>query len=176
MIQRKKSIILVLAVLVAGASLVAWFAWPKSNKTISNNSFSFSYPKKLNVQVIPSTEGNYANYQIANPYVTSASRSTIMVSLPLKNTSIAFTLADSIKPYGNQSEIKNISLSGHQGQTITYRQDTNLPGDIPVHALITRQLFASKYATSPVMLEYFKSDGDASLNSAWSVIRNSLRY
>ena len=62
---------------------------------IEKNGFSFSYPKNLEVQEVGSTENNYANYQITNPAVLLGGRSEITVSVPLKNTSSAFSLADS---------------------------------------------------------------------------------
>ena len=143
---------------------------------IEKNGFSFSYPKNLEMQEAGSTEKNYANYQLTNPIVTLGDRSVIYVSIPLKNTSSAFTLADSVKHETDPSKIVKTTLNGHQGESITYRLDTNYPGDRPVHAYRSQEYYYTKFETSPLLLDYIKYDTDASLDNTWDAIKKSIKY
>lgn len=176
MMNRKKLTILVVCIfLVSGLGVGIYLMNNSKTNRIEKNGFSFRYPKTLQLQEIPSTEGNYANFQINNSN-SQIAKSSITISIPLKNTSIAFTLADNIKPVGNPDDVKTTSLNRHRGQTITYRQDTNYPGDIPVHGTITYELYPTKYETSPVLIRYFKDDADATLDTFWKAIRESITY
>lgn len=165
---------------VAGITL---FSTKQSNQNLNddlvkvkNNEFSFLYPKSVLLQEIPSTEGNYANYQMTNPVILPGERSEITVSVPLKNTSNAFTLADEIKNEADPSKIIKTSLNGHQCESITYRLDTNYPGDRPVHAFKSRMHCVTRYETSPLSFDYIKYDTDASLDNYWDTIRQSIKY
>lgn len=149
-----------------------------SVKTIEKNGFSFSYSKNLEIQDVGSTEENYANYRLTNTNSTVApgDRSIITVSIPLKNTSIAFALSDSVKHETDPSKIVKTTLNGHQGDSITYRLDTNYPGDRPVHAYRSQEYYDTKFETSPLILDYIKYDTDASLDNYWDTIRQSIKY
>lgn len=156
---------------------------PNQNMTsdlikVEKNGFSFSYQKNLEIQDVGSTEENYANYRLTNTNSTVApgDRSIITVSIPLKNTSNVFTLADSIKHETDPSKIVKTTLNGHQGDSITYRLDTNYPGDRPVHAYRTQEYYDTKFETSPLILDYIKYDTDASLDNYWDTIRQSIKY
>lgn len=154
---------------------------PNQNMTgdlikVERNGFSFSYPKNLLLQEIPSTEGNYTNYQMTNPVILPGERSEITVSIPLKNTNNAFALADEIKNEADLSKIIETSLNGHQCESITYRLDTNYPGDRPVHAFRSRMHCITRYETSPLSFDYIKHDTDVSLDNYWDTIKQSIKY
>lgn len=189
MSENKKSkfipILLVLVIIAIAGWVVGikTFTTKQPNQNINSdstkvekNGFSFSYPDNLDIQFAGSTEDNYANYQITNPAILPENRSGITASIPLKNTSSAFTLADEIKNEADPSKIIKISLNGHQCESVEYRLDTDYPGDIPVHAFRSKIRCATKYETSPFSLDYIKRDTDASLDVAWESIRKSIKY
>lgn len=160
------------AAVIFGATIV----YPRLNAVvhISKNGFTFTYPKNLIFQTSDSTEGNYANYEFFS--VDEKGRSAITVSIPLKNTSTAFTMLENNQPFGKASDVKPSTLNGHAGQMMTYRQDSDMEGDMPLHGRVIAEQYTTRYTTSPVILRFFRNDNDSSLDMAWEKIRSSIRY
>ena len=149
--------------------LVVWNGlWP--TKTIHQHGVVFSYPKKLTIQNIPSTEGNYANWQIMG------SGSTITVSIPLKASSQKFTLLDNIQPWGKATDIVANTLAGHLGQQAWYREDSTSEGDIATHADVIFAAYPSAITDSPILVRYIHADGDNSLQAAWDKIQKTIHW
>lgn len=184
--MHKKLIIIIVLVIIAVTGwvvVVKVLSTKQPNQAMSNdlikiskNNFSLSYPKEFTVQEVASTEENYINYYISNQKFQGDGRSSITVSIPLKNTFNTFTLADQIDPKADPTKINKTTLQGHSGESITYRLDTQRPGDIPIHAEISWIILDSQYPTSPLMLHYIKNDNDPSLDKAWEAIKKSIRY
>lgn len=191
MSEKQKSKFLLILIVLAIIAVAGWVVGiktfntkqPNQNMTndsikVEKNGFSFTYPKNLELQEAGSTEENYANYRLTNTnsIVAPGDRSIITVSIPLKNTSNAFTLADSVKHETDPSKIIRTTLSGHQCESVTYRLDTNYPGDRPVHAFRSRMHCVTRYETSPLSFDYIKYDTDASLDNYWDAIKQSIKY
>lgn len=140
-------------------------------KTYGTHGVTFEVPSSLTVLNVPSTDGNYQNYQINSS--ATQNTSIIMVSIPLKNGSSPSTLADIVKPFTDPAGIKPMTTNGRTGQAITYAYTTGF-GDVPWTGTVTWELYPSNYSTSPIMLEYQAGSGDDSLSGVWASIKNSI--
>ncbi len=168
--------VIIIVIIFAGGGTIYYFKQlnHKEEIKISKYGVSFSYPKDLLIQEIPSSDssdGWYTTYQITNPNVEGYKRSTISVLIPGKNSYIKYKLAD------DPSKIIKTTLGKHQGEMTTYRVDAETAEDYPTHETRTVEEFESQFPNSPLTLEYIKSDADpASLDKTWEMIHKTLAY
>ncbi|MFH0829030.1 MAG: hypothetical protein V1907_02530 [Candidatus Kerfeldbacteria bacterium] len=180
------SIIIVVIILIIGGYFVVRTRSTNSNsttttntttaseQTLGTNGVTFKSPAGLTWADVPSTEGNYKNYQLNS--TATANASWITVSIPLKESSQAYTLAQELKGVTDTSKIRPSTLNGHSGELITYKKTTTAPGDVKWVGVITKRQYVSRYASSPVRLEYNKGELDYSLDAAWQLLKSSITW
>lgn len=146
-----------------------------NEQTLGTKMVTFKSPAGLEWLDVPSTEGNYKNYQLNSSARDNSS--FIMVSIPLKESSQGYSLADTVKPFADISGIHPSALNGHTGEAITYEEDTTKdPTDIPWVGSVTKEQYPSMFITSPVMLTYSHGTGDDSLDAVWEQVRSSIQW
>lgn len=171
----KKIIVGSVVVIILIITSVATYFYLNPWETVSENGFSFSYPKKNTIQIyqLLNTD-DYKGYEIKNSRI-NLDQSRIAIYLPLRNSGAMVSLADDVSNEADPSKIKEIILNGYHGKEITYRIDMdNSTGR--VHIRTTQIHLDSQYPTAPVILQYFRTDSDASLDQAWEFIQKTLKY
>lgn len=153
-----------------------------SLKTISKNGVSFSYPKKFTFEDGSVSGFNSTYYSIANPLIDPPRRSTISISIPLDNTAKATPLSEEVKniselrDFSLKKDITKININGHNGEMIIY---TAFNADDPYPQAITTftiQQLKSQYPMSPIEIRYTRIDVDSSIDKAWEIIQQTLKY
>lgn len=172
-----KKLIIIGVIIVALGGIIA-FQNIKRNKNISENGFSFSYPAALIIEHVYSEGANYSGYNITNPKQDKMlETSRITVSIPLADAGGTAPFSEQIK--NNPSyppTIHPVVINDHKGEYIIMRGDTDPRNVPPIHnQTISMQLF-TRYKTSPVLLTYFRYDSDSSLDQAWGIIKDTLKY
>lgn len=142
-----------------------------------NNYVFFIYPKEFKIEKQLSTHNEEVLdiYKIENKEVRQYDRSSIYFYIPKNNS-------DEVKELSNVSRkefvhmIKPITISGHKGQIITYHLNEQLPGDRLVQATITHAFISSRYVDNPLKFLYTRYDADHSLDEAYKIFLNTLKY
>jgi hypothetical protein len=156
-------ILILLSVIILGG-----YFYLKPYKKISENNYSFYYPKNLFMERSDVTD-RFIIYRIYDNI------NEIRVNFPIKASSRQ--LFEYIEPQF-RSQIEPFELNGHKGEYITYRLDRQLRGDIPVHGQFTVIYLESEFKETPVILEYVHIDNDNNnnLDEAWKLILKTLKY
>lgn len=162
------------SVLIVALGLLIWFGYSFSKKRVSQNGFSFSYPKRLVVQQSRSADGDYINLQLTGRQ--NSKNSSIIVSLPLKNASQYSSLADMVKNLVDPTKISPVNINGHTGQTINYQLDETSDPSTSRTMHVTQIALPTRYTLSALLLIYSQTDRELSLLPAWKSIIDSLRY
>jgi len=177
--SRKKIIIGVIASFIVFilAGVAGYFYFKPSYKTFFQDGISFSYPKELNMELTINefsvNSAGYADYKIQGSRV-GYDMSYISISAPTKNTERKFSLSNRVRS-DIVPPIKSITINKLKGKYITYYLNEQLEGDVPVKANITKIFLSSKYPNAPIMLSYFRSDADPSLDETWNMILKTLK-
>lgn len=179
--NKLKIIIIGISIIAISALGIAGYFYFRPYEVVNKDVYSFKYPKEFDISGgVVIEEANSITYRISNKKL-EGSRSSIEMTLPIKdaNRNFKWTLSEILK--GNDAEfiplIKNIEINGHKGEMVEYRIDRQLPGDRPIHATHIRLLLDSEYSDMSVWLHYFKDDTDPhSLNKAWEMLLKTLKY
>lgn len=87
-IMSRKKILIISTCFLLGILFVGTLVlFNRQYTRVEKNGFSFRYHNNLTLQEIPSTEGNYANYQISSPDALTA-KSSITISIPIKTQAL----------------------------------------------------------------------------------------
>jgi hypothetical protein len=172
MTRLAKYLLLSIVTILAGVIIVFSILQRNESTMVKNSGYTFRYPKTLMIQTEPSTLNMYANYTLRNPKIELGKNSSITISIPLQNNTLAYSLAAEIVPYTDPANITSVVLGNMHGQKITYEMKELDLGDI---VRVTREAFVSRFPNSPLVLQYSRRNTDASLDADWDSIRTSIR-
>ncbi|NVN97189.1 hypothetical protein HXX01_03085 [Candidatus Nomurabacteria bacterium] len=172
--------------------------------TISEHGYSFSVPKGLKVIRNVSEDEFYISYHIVSPHTSSELPteysnhnpydSNIDIGIPLSDMNSSPTvfpaggglrISDIIKTEDlkensvfPKSEHANININGHEG-TVLIIKAPNLLLDTIIDSSDTETIYMkemdTKYET-PVSIVFSRHNADPSLDQAWEMIQQTLKY
>jgi hypothetical protein len=136
----------------------------------SSNGVSFSVPRFTKVQEVPSTAGNYKNYEM------SAGTSSISVSIPIAATTPAMELAKEVPTSAIGLEMTKDSFNSHAGATASYSLKAAAGDSVQGTSTVVWRSYASTIPSSPVNWKFTRGEKDGSLDDVWAKIQSSIQW